>query len=351
MAIQIDNRFIGPGEPVFVVAEIGVNHNGNLDLAKHMVKEAKKAGADCAKFQTFKAERLVRPDAPKANYQLKTTNPSQSQFEMLKQLEIDEASHRELITLCRREGITFLSTPYNHEDVDLLVEVGSPALKLASMSCNEPHFLAYAAKAGLPLVLSSGMASLAEIDLAVSSIRGSGLEDFALLQCTTNYPSPIDDANLRVITTLRQAFGVPVGYSDHTQSNTTCIAAVALGASVIEKHFTTDKSLVGPDQSSSCDPSEFAELVRQIRDTERALGSPHKSPSEMEILNSKSMRRSLVARNDLRRGARISDADIGLMRPADGLSPQLALQIVGLRVTRDIAEGEALSLGDFSETD
>ena len=351
MEIQIGDRIIGPSRPVFVIAEAGVNHNGDLDLAKQLIREAKKAGADCVKFQTFKAERLVRDGAPKANYQLKSTKPSESQFEMLKKLELDEPSHQALLELCKAEDIVFLSTPYNHEDVDLLVALGAPALKLASMSCNEPHFLSYAAKHGIPVLLSTGMASLAEVDTAVTSIRESGLRDLALLQCTTNYPAKIEDANLLVIRTLSQTFGLPVGYSDHTETNTACIAAVALNARIIEKHLTVDKTLPGPDHACSCDPVEFAQLTVEIRNAEKALGSPQKSPSEAELLNSKSMRRSLVARRSVPRGSRITESDLGLKRPADGLSPSLAKFVVGHRSVRDIPEGEPFSLSDICDAD
>ncbi len=333
---------IGYGEPVFIIAEAGVNHNGDLDLARRLVLEAKQAGANCVKFQTFKAERVAVADAPKANYQLKTTNPQESQLEMLRKLELKPEFYYDLISLCEAEDIAFISTPYNIEDAGFLDELDVPAFKMASIHLVEPYFLQYVAGKGKPMIVSTGMATLAEVDEAVRAIRATGNEQFVLLQCTTNYPSQPADANLRAIPTMRHTFEALVGYSDHTQSNTACIVSVALGACMIEKHFTLDKSLSGPDQSSSADPAEFRQLVADIRESELVLGSAQKEPCDVERINAAGMRRSLVARCDIAAGEVISEQMLTFKRPASGLKPALFGEIVGRTAIQDITAGQIL---------
>jgi N,N'-diacetyllegionaminate synthase len=328
---------------VYVIAEAGVNHNGSLDLARKLVLAAKQAGADAVKFQTFKAERVAQSDAPKADYQLRNTDRAESQIEMLRKLELPDAAHTELIALCRKTEIEFLSTPYNEEDIDFLAALGVNALKLASIHCVEPHLLRYAARSGRHLLVSTGMATLAEVDEAVKAIRSTGHEDFTLLQCTTNYPSRVADANLRTIPLLRERYQCAVGYSDHTQSDTSCIAAVALGATMIEKHFTLDKTLPGPDHTSAAEPAEFAALVRKIRATEAALGSGIKEPCEAEMENATNMRRSLVARRDIAAGEVITEAALTCRRPANGLSPRVVDEIVGRQAVVAIPAGTRLT--------
>ena len=342
--LKIGNKMIGGDEPVFIIAEAGVNHNGDMDIARRLVLEAKKCGADCVKFQTFKAERVVTKDAPKANYQMNTTDPGESQLEMLKSCELKPEFHRELMELCDREDIIFLSTPYNIEDVDFLDELGIQAFKLASIHAAEPYFARYVAEKGKPVILSSGMATLGEVDEAVRSIRETGNEDFVILQCTTNYPSRLEDANLRAMQTMRNAFGVIVGYSDHTQDDTACISAVALGARVIEKHFSLDKSMPGPDQSSSADPYEFAHLVRKIRNVEKALGSARKEPHEIEKENAVGMRRSIVARCDISKGSVITEKMLTFKRPSAGMSPKYMDYIVGKKAAENIHMDEFIAL-------
>ena len=326
-----------------IIAEAGVNHNGSLDLARKLVLAAKEAGADAVKFQTFKAERVAQRNAPKADYQLRNTDGAESQIEMLRKLELPDSAHEELIALCREIGIEFLSTPYNEEDVDFLHGLGVRAFKLASIHCVEPHFLRYAARTGRHLIVSTGMATLNEVAQAVAAIRGVGHEDFTLLQCTTNYPSAVADANVRAIQLLRAEFQCAVGYSDHTQSDVSSIAAVALGATMIEKHFTLDKTMPGPDHTSAAEPAEFAALVQKIRSTEAALGSGLKEPCAAEMANATNMRRSLVARRDIARGEAIAEAMLTCQRPASGISPLRVNELTGRTAAVSIPAGTRLT--------
>lgn len=334
--ISIGSRKIGPGMPVFIIAEVGVNHNGDLKLAKELIREAASCGADCVKFQTFKASRVVTKDAPKAQYQLKTTAPDQSQLDMLKSLEIDFNAYKEIIECCKEHGVVFISTPYNVEDVDFLGELGVHAFKLASMHVFEPWFARYTASKGKPIIISTGMATLKDVDETVRAIRETGNEDLVLLQCTTNYPSRLDDANLLAMKTMARSFDVLTGYSDHTEGNTACILSVGLGAKVIEKHFTLDKSLPGPDQSTSADPKEFSRLAHNIRKSEKALGSSLKEPCEIEKENALGMRRSIVARYDIKQGSIITESMITFKRPYSGLAPRYIDDLVGQQAQNDI---------------
>jgi N,N'-diacetyllegionaminate synthase len=327
--ININEHTVGSESPVFIIAEVGVNHNGDLALAKQLIKEAARCGANCVKFQTFKADRVVTKDAPKANYQLKTTAAEESQLNMLKNLELPFSNYKEIIEYCNQEDVVFMSTPYNVEDVDFLDELGVSAYKLASMHIVEPYFLNYVSQKGKPILLSTGMATLDEVDEAVRSVRDSGNKDLILLQCTTNYPSRIEDANLLAMQTMANDFNVNVGYSDHTQDDIVCIVSIALGAKVIEKHFTLDKKLPGPDQSTSADPEEFSRLVKKIRDAESILGSSLKEPSDIEMENAYGMRRSIVAKCDIDAGDLITEDMLTFKRPSNGLSPSYMNKIIG----------------------
>lgn len=346
--ISIHTSSIGPGHPCFIIAEAGVNHNGDIALAKQLIRAAKTAGADCVKFQTFKAERVVTATAPKAKYQLKTTDPKESQVDMLRKLELPPDAYQELIQVAEEESITLLSTPYNEEDVDFLDALGCPAFKMASIHLFEPLFLQYVARKGKPIILSTGMATLADVDMAVRALRETGNEQFVILQCTTNYPSRLEDANIRAMTTMREALGVLVGYSDHTQTHTACLAAVALGACVIEKHFTLDKTMPGPDHASSADTTEFAELVTLIREVEMVLGSFLKAPTPVERQNALGMRRSIVARRNIQQGETITQAMLTYKRPSSGIAPSLITEIIGRKARRFIAEGALLSWDDIT---
>jgi len=325
-----------------IIAEAGVNHNGDAEMARLLVKAAKRAGADAVKFQTFRAEALVVRDAAKARYQLQTTDPGESQYEMLRKLELTHETQAELAGLCGGEGIEFLSTPYNFEDVDFLDSLGVRAFKLASIHLVERPFLEYVARKGKTMIVSTGMGTLEDVTEAVRAIRGVADVPVILLQCTTNYPSAPEDANLRAMRTMREALGLPVGYSDHTQSETCCVAAVALGAVMIEKHFTLDRALAGPDHSSAADPEEFARLVQRIRETERALGTGKKAPSAGEAANAPAMRRSIVARRAIAAGEVIGAEALTLKRPGTGLEPRYWDDVVGMRAPREIAPDESL---------
>jgi N-acetylneuraminate synthase/N,N'-diacetyllegionaminate synthase len=342
--IDIAGRKIGYGCPVYVIAEAGVNHNGDLKTAKRLIDEARACGADCVKFQTFRAENVVTRKAPKAKYQLDTTDRAESQLDMLRKLQLKPGDYEALKAHAENANITFLSTPYNFEDIDLLESVGIPAYKVASGQVVELPFLRKISMTGKPVLLSTGMATLAEIDEALRTILKEGNEQVVLLQCTTNYPSRMQDANLRVMETFRVAFGVMAGYSDHTVGDETAIAAVALGALVVEKHFTLDKNMAGPDHSSSATPGELKSLVEKIRSVETALGSARKEPTEIERENATGMRRSIVACRDIRRGETITEDNITFKRPASGLSPSLYDAVIGKRAAIDISADELLQM-------
>ncbi|MEA2031577.1 MAG: N-acetylneuraminate synthase, partial [candidate division Zixibacteria bacterium] len=249
----------------FIIAEAGVNHNGNLELAKQLVDIAAKAGADAVKFQTFKAEKVVTPDSPKADYQLQATEESESQYEMLRKLELSHEQHVELMSYCRKQKIIFMSTPFDRESADFLYELSVPVFKIGSGEITNLPFLEYVSGKGKPVILSTGMSYLSEVDEAVKVVRKAGCERFVLLHCVSNYPAAAQDVNLQAMHTMATAFQVPVGYSDHTLGIEVSMAAVALGACVIEKHFTIDRTLLGPDHQASLEPDELSAMVKGIR--------------------------------------------------------------------------------------
>jgi N,N'-diacetyllegionaminate synthase len=333
---KLGEKEIGPGKPVYIIAEAGVNHNGDPESAIELVIQANETGADCVKFQTFQAEEIVTKSAPKAAYQLKLTDPKETQFQMLKNLELQVEDYKKIIETCKENGIHFLSTPYNFKDVDFLNELGVDGFKIASGQLVELPFLKYAANFGKPMVVSTGMATLGEVEEAVKTIRATGNDQIVLLQCTTNYPSIVEDANIRAMVTMGNALDVLVGYSDHTQNNYSVFAAVALGACIIEKHFTLDRNLPGPDHSCSLNRDEFTEMVNGVRDVERALGSAVKAPTIAESKNTVGMRRSIVANRLIPAGTVISQEAVGFKRPATGIEPRFLNKIVGKSARRDI---------------
>jgi len=336
---------VGAGQPCYVIAEAGVNHNGDIGLASALVLAARAAGADCVKFQTFRADRVATTAAPKADYQLRQTDPGESQIDMLRRLELTAADFAALVEECRRAGIDFLSTPYSPEDVELLESIGAPAYKIASALLVEPMLLERVARTGKPVFLSTGMATMAEVEEAVSVLRRGGDPPLVLLQCTTDYPSDLAEVNLRAMTAMAARFGVPVGYSDHTTSVVACLGAVALGAAVVEKHFTLDRTLPGPDHATSVDPAGLAALVASIRDMETALGSPEKRPTPREQVNAVGMRRSLVAQMDIPAGTVIADRHLACKRPATGIPPREAARVVGRTARVAIAADELIEWG------
>lgn len=345
--IEFGKFVVGNKSPAFIIAEVGVNHNGDLNLAKDLIYKAAECGANCVKFQTFKAERVVLADAPKAHYQLKTTDAEESQLQMLKKLELDRAFYEEVIDCCDRAGVFFMSTPYNEEDLEFLENLQVKAYKLASIHAAEPSFAAQVASTGKPVILSTGMATLAEIDQTLRAIRHTGNNKVILLQCTTNYPSNAEDTNLLAMQTMRDVFGVLAGYSDHTTDEVACIASIALGAKVIEKHFTLDKSLPGPDHTSSSEPDEFASLVEKIRQTEKCLGSSFKRPCDVEIKNAVGMRRSIVAKKDIPIGTVLKNEHLTFKRPGTGLSPALLGEILGKKNRKEVTYDQLINWSDI----
>lgn len=342
-ALNIGKNTIGNGNPAFIIAEAGVNHNGSLDMALELVRAVKKTGADCIKFQTFKASAVVTKEAPKADYQLEVTDRAESQLEMLKKLELQRSDYDAIIQCCGEEEVMFLSTPYNFDDADFLNELGVGAFKIASGQLVEHAFLQYVAGFGKPLIISTGMATMEEVEEAVSVIKSTGNEQLVVLQCTTNYPSLLEDSNVRAMNTMGEQLDVLVGYSDHVENDYACLASVALGATVIEKHFTLDRSLPGPDHSSSLEPDGFKNLVDGIRSIEKSLGDGKKKPTAAEVANTRGMRRSIVALSDIPAGTTFSKELLGFKRPADGIAPKRWNEIIGKKAAKDIAADQQLS--------
>lgn len=341
--IEIAGRLIEKNSPCFIIAEAGVNHNGDLTLAKKLIDVAKEAGADAVKFQTFKADRVASPQAPKALYQRQATDANESQLDMLRRLELSKESHIELIAYSRKKAILFLSTPFEEESVDLLESLGVPAFKLPSGEITNLPFLRHVAKKGLPIILSTGMSFLEEVREAVEAIRQVHEVPLVLLHCVSNYPASIDEINLRAMNTLEDVFKVPVGYSDHTLGIEAALAAVALGACVIEKHLTLDKKLPGPDHRASCEPAEFKLLVEGVRKVESSLGSGVKAPSPSEENTRRIARKSLILATSISRGAVLEKSMIHSVRPGNGISPALLDRVVGRQVKRDMRQGEQIA--------
>jgi N,N'-diacetyllegionaminate synthase len=329
-------------DKVYIIAEAGVNHNGNIETALKLIDEAKAAGADCVKFQTFKAEQIVTKESPKAKYQLQVTDKNESQYAMLKKLELGFDDYKLLLQSCKEIGIDFLSTPYNKEDADFLDALNVTGFKIASGQITELPFLRYVAAKHKTMIVSTGMANMADVFMAIEAIRATGNNDIIVLQCTTNYPSRIEDANLLAMNAIKEACKVAVGYSDHVENNYACFASVALGACLVEKHFTLDKNMEGPDHSSSLNPAEFKELIVGIRNIEKALGTGLKKPSQVEIDNSYGMKRSLVMLQDIKAGTILEEAHIGFKRPSNGLSPNMLDQVLGKALARDMKKDEAI---------
>jgi len=343
MSIKIANRTIGEGKPCFIIAEAGVNHNGDIKLAKQLIDVAKKAGADAVKFQTFTAEKVSTRYAEKAEYLKKTTNKEESHYEILRKQELSEKAHVELKKYADSQKIIFLSTPYDKESVELLVRLGIPALKVSSADITNYPLLTHIACQKLPVILSTGMSTLGEIEDAVRVVKNTGNEQLILLHCNFNYPARIEDINLMAMNTLKQAFGFPVGYSDHTMNFEVSLAAITLGAVVIEKHFTLNRNLPGADHRASLEPCELKDMIARIRNVELALGSPEKRPTGEEIPNRKISRRSIVAAISIPKGIVITDNMIDTKRPGTGISPKYFAGIVGLKTISDIKKDELIT--------
>lgn len=331
---------------VLIIAEAGVNHNGNIDIAKKLVDVAAESGADIVKFQTFKSENCVSKNAQKAEYQLQTTNKQESQLDMIKKLELDLETHNILISYCKQKNIEFLSTPFDIESVDLLHNLGLEIFKIPSGEITNLPYLRKIGKYNKQVILSTGMANLGEIESAIAVLVDSGTkrENITLLQCNTEYPTPFADVNLKAMKSLKKAFRLPVGYSDHTPGIAIPLAAVGMGAKVIEKHFTLDKNMEGPDHKASLEPCELKAMVQSIREIELALGDGIKQTSASEAKNKPIARKSIVANCAIKKGEILSESNLYTKRPAGGISPMEWDKVIGTKAVRDFEPDEMIEL-------
>lgn len=341
--VKIGNRLLGEGQSTFIVAEIGVNHNGSLDMAKKLIDAAKDAGADAVKIQAFKTEKIVTKYAEKASYQKENTYLEETQYDMLKKFELKDEEIEELSCYAKGKGIVFLSSVFDKESVDLLSRVKAPAFKIASGDITNFPLLRYVAEKKKPIILSTGMSTLGEIGEALEIVRENGVEDIILLHCVTSYPAKIEDANLRVIKVWQNSFGLPIGFSDHTLGIAAPVAAVALGAVLIEKHFTLDNTMPGPDHRASLEPDEFKEMVDGIRDVDKALGDGVKKITKEEERIKKVVRRSIVAKMNIPKGTTITGDMLDLKRPGIGLESKHINKIVGMKAKKNIRVDERVT--------
>ena len=330
---------------VLIIAEAGVNHNGSMELAKRLIDAAADAEVDYVKFQTFKAENLVTKDAKQAEYQQRNAQDD-SQYAMLKKLELSQEQHYELIAYCKQKGVRFLSTAFDFESVDFLHSLNLGSWKIPSGEITNYPYLKKIAQYGEPVILSTGMSTNEDIDAAIKALCDNGLkrEQITLLHCNTEYPTPMQDVNLRAMRAMREHFGLTVGYSDHTPGIEVSIAAVALGAEVIEKHFTLDKTLPGPDHKASLEPQELKAMVRAIRKIEQALGDGEKHVSESERKNMPIARKSIVATRDIKQGEMLTEDNLTTKRPGNGISPMRWEEVIGTKAVRDFKTDELIEL-------
>ncbi len=329
---------------VFIIAEAGVNHNGSTIIAKKLIDVASEAGADAVKFQTFKAESLVSKNAQKAEYQKDTTDAKQSQYDMIKKLELDADTHKELIAYSKTKNIMFLSTPFDLDSVDLLDDLGLEIFKIPSGEITNLPYLRKIGSLNKEVILSTGMANMQEVEEAFKVLVNAGTqkENITILHANTMYPTPMKDVNLKAMLSIKEKFGVKVGYSDHTLGIEVDIAAVAMGASCIEKHFTLDKTMEGPDHKASLEPSELVAMVEAIRNIELALGSDVKSPSESEQVNIVVARKSIVAKTLIKKGDIFTNENLSVKRPANGISPMRWDELIGSVADKDYNEDELI---------
>ena len=346
--ISIEGCSIGSGSPCFIIAEAGVNHNGSLGLAYQLVDMAVHAGADAVKFQTFQAELLVTRDAPKAEYQIRNTGGEENQFQMLKKLELSAEANYSLRNYCKEKGILFLSTPFDEKSADLLEQLNVPLFKIGSGEVTNLPFLRYVARKQKPIILSTGMSTLGEVETAIQAIVSTGNSSIILLHCVSVYPAPSADINLRVMQTLQSTLGFPAGYSDHTIGIEISLAAAALGACVIEKHITLDRRIPGPDQSCSIEPTELRALVTGVRNIEAALGNGIKRVGASELNTARIARKSLVAACDIPESSLLSEEMIATLRPGTGIPPGLISFLIGRTTRVSIQAGTLLSLEMFT---
>jgi N,N'-diacetyllegionaminate synthase len=329
-----------------IIAEAGVNHNGSLDNCLRLIQKAKDAGADYIKFQSFKTELGIAKHAQKANYQLAYTEELESQFQMVKKLELTNSDHLEIINFCGRVGINFSSTAFDMPSIDFLTETGVDFLKIPSGEITNLPYLRHTASKKLPIILSTGMATMMEVEKALQILEDSGANrnEITVLHCNTEYPTPIEDVNLRAMLTMKEELGVNIGYSDHTLGIEVPIAAVAMGATVIEKHFTLDRSMDGPDHAASLEPIELEEMVISIRNIEKALGDGIKKPSKSEVKNISVARKSIVASAPILKGDVFTTANLGVKRPGTGISPMQWDEVVGKVASKDFNPDELITV-------
>ena len=329
---------------VFIIAEAGVNHNGSLELAKKLVDAAKDAGADCVKFQTFVSKNIVSKNAVKAEYQKQQTEPEESQQDMLKKLELSFDEFVELNEYCKSKDIEFMSTAFDFDSIDFLDGLEMGIWKIPSGDITNLPYLIKIAKLNKPVILSTGMSTMEDIRSAIRTLKENGAAELTVLHCTTEYPTPFEDVNLRAMNTIKEEFGVKVGYSDHTKGIEVPIAAVALGATVIEKHFTLDRNLEGPDHKASLEPNELKAMVDSIRHIELALGNGMKQPAESEKKNMAVARKSIIASKEIKSGEIFTEENLTVKRPGDGISPMRWFDIIGKPAPRDFEEDELIEL-------
>ena len=322
---------------IIVIAEAGVNHNGQIELARELIDAAVESGADFIKFQSFKANKLLTRKAPKADYQIKNTRSDEDQYAMIKKLELSEKMHSQIIDYCRERNIKFLSTGFDNDSVNFLVSCGLKILKIPSGEITNLPYLRHIGSLQKELILSTGMSNLDEIKEAIKilNLAGTPMENITLLHCSTDYPTSMKDVNLNAMDTMRKSFGVKVGYSDHTEGIEVAVAAAALGASVIEKHFTTDRNLPGPDHKASLEPKELKKMISLIRNIELALGNGIKQATSAEMKNKLIVRKSIVATRFIKSGEILSEENIAVKRPGNGISPMKWDDIVGSKAKRN----------------
>ena len=343
--VKIGNKIIGDNQPVFIVAEAGVNHNGNFKLAKKLIDVAAKANVDAIKFQTFDPDTLVTQSAATADYQAKDENKTdKNQYDMLKRLMLPRAWHRELKQYAENKNLVFLSTPFSLDDAVFLKKLGIKAIKVSSTDTENIPYLAEIAKWNLPIILSTGMSALPEIKESVRTIQKAGNNKLIVLHCTTNYPTPYKESNIRVITTLQKGLkNIPIGFSEHTIGIEVAVASVALGTRLIEKHFTLDRRMPGPDHFASLEPDELGQLVLSVRHVESALGTGKKVPFASEKKISEIARKSLVAAHDIVPGKKLTHDDIAIKRPGTGIKPKFLNKIIGRRTKDKIRKDQLLN--------
>jgi N,N'-diacetyllegionaminate synthase len=331
---------------VIIIAEAGVNHNGDLMLAKKLIEAAAASGADYVKFQTFRADKIASKNAGKADYQKKNTDAAESQVQMLKKLELSHADHLELIEHCAKNSVTFLSTPFDLESIDLLKDLGIKLGKIPSGEITNLPYLEKMAASFEDLILSTGMADMKEIEEAIGVITAKGFpkERLVILHCTTEYPTPFEEVNLRAMQTIGDAFGVRVGYSDHTRGIEVPVAAVALGACLIEKHFTLDRNMEGPDHKASLEPGKLKAMVSSIRNIEKAMGNGVKIASASEIKNKQIARKSIVASCTIKEGEILSEKNLTVKRPGAGINPMLWYKVCGTKAIKNFDTDEPIVL-------